>query len=83
MPLLGYISTGTAGTPPNFVGNIEFTIIARLGLDMTPYTGAGMAMSKEKELCLNHGTLVKVHRVKPLKGGRWQVQVEQVLPAQP
>src|SRR5262249_38681416 len=31
IPLKGYISTGTVGTPAEFVGNVEFNIIAKQG----------------------------------------------------
>lgn len=79
VPLVGYISTGTVGTPGRFQGQIEFTIIARQGLDMTLYTSKSDAMAEEKELLLNHGTLVKVHRVKAMKAGSWHVYAEQIL----
>jgi hypothetical protein len=75
VPLTGYISTGTAGTPPDFKGNIEFVILAKQALDLQPFS----AFPKEKELLLNHNTPVKVHSCK-LTGSKWVVTVEQILP---
>lgn len=75
VPLTGYISTGTAGTPPTFKGNIEFVILAKQALDLQPYS----FYPKEKELLINHNTPVKVHSCKQT-GNKWVVTVEQILP---
>jgi ADP-ribosyltransferase exoenzyme len=75
VPLTGYISTGTAGTPQDFDGNIEFVILAKQALDLTPYS----QFPEEKELLLNHNTPVKVHSCTQ-SGGKWTVTVEQILP---
>jgi ADP-ribosyltransferase exoenzyme len=75
IPLTGYISTGTTGTPSDFDGNIEFVILAKQALDLQPYS----QFPKEKELLLNHNTPVKVHSC-TLTGNKWTVTVEQILP---
>jgi hypothetical protein len=74
VPLTGYISTGSAGTPPDFNGNIEFVILAKKGLDVLPYS----EYPAEKELLLDHNTLVKAHSCTD-NGGKWTVVVEQML----
>jgi hypothetical protein len=75
VPLTGYISTGSAGTPEHFDGNIEFVIVTKQALDLTPYS----QFPEEKELLLNHNTPVKVHSCTQ-SGGKWTVTVEQILP---
>jgi hypothetical protein len=51
-----------------------FTIIAKQGLDVSPYT----KVQKEKEFLLNHNTPVKVHKVAETANG-WEITVEQIL----
>jgi len=77
VPLNGYISTGTSGTPGGFKGNIELVIVAKQGLDLLPYSDSPY----EKELLLNHNTPVKVYSCKQ-SGGKWTVILEQILPVE-
>src|SRR5262249_31160208 len=72
--LTGFVSSGSAGVPDDFDGNIELKIIARQGLDLQPYSHC----PHEKELLLNHGTLVKVQKCVQ-KGDKWVVTVEQII----
>lgn len=73
--LKGYISTGTLGVPRGFVGNVEFRIIAKQGLDVTPY----VCSDGERELLLNHNEQYIVHKCSQ-KGTTWLVTVEQIIP---
>lgn len=74
-PLLNFVSTGTANVPTIFNGNVLFTIKARAGIDLQPYTKT----PKERELLLNEGTLVAIESVKQ-QGGVYRIKCEQVLP---
>ena len=74
MRLEGFTSTGTAGIPPAFEGNVVITFIAKKGLDLLPYSQS----QHEKELLLNHNTPVLVHRCVQ-KGKTWEITMEQVL----
>ena len=83
VPLLGYQSTGTNGIPPEFKDkskkkyHVELTIIARLGLDVTPYA----CKPQEKELLLNHPTMLKVIAILfRHNGDTCEIKVEQILP---
>jgi hypothetical protein len=74
IPLKGFISTGTTGIEKNFEGNVEFHIVVKQGLDMLPYSQT----PQEREILLNHDTLVKTLSVVE-RGGVWEIKVEQVL----
>jgi hypothetical protein len=76
--LMGFTSTGTAGTPDDFKGNVSLKIIAKKGLDLNPYSKT----PKEKELLLNHNTTVKVHSCAK-KGDKWVLVLEQIIPKEP
>ncbi|MGC3967908.1 MAG: ADP-ribosyltransferase [Pirellulales bacterium] len=73
--LLNFVSTGSAGIPKAFDGNVLMTIIARHGIDLQPYTKT----PKERELLLNENTMIYVHEVVK-KGAVFHVRAEQVLP---
>src|SRR5262249_41282654 len=73
----GFSSSGSAGIPTTFQGNIRITIFAKKGLDVQPYT----EYPREKELLLDHNTEFRVIKCAPSKKNAdvWSLILEQII----